>query len=110
MARSKDAARAALKSIGIEPRALTASEAAAYCCAGSVTAFTAAVENGTFPQPIRLTGSHPIWDRRALDAALDRLSRLSTTPGLTAATDAANDEVPPETRAAIREAIATARL
>lgn len=55
----------------IEPRGLSRPEAAAYVGIGS-TLFDALVRDGKFPQPARLNG-RLIWDRKALDRAMDEL-------------------------------------
>lgn len=59
----------------IEPRLLTKEQAAAYCgyCAN---AFGRHVSEGNLPPAI--PGTHR-WDRKALDAAIDKLSGLEAT-------------------------------
>ena len=62
----------ALADLGIPPRMLTRAQAAAYCGVGSTT-FTAWVGRGIVPGPVPATHR---WDRKAIDAALDALSRI----------------------------------
>jgi hypothetical protein len=57
------------------PRCLNAEDAAAYAGCNTVAAFRAWVRKGIMPPP--LPGTHR-YDRKAIDAALDRLSGLST--------------------------------
>lgn len=54
------------------PRLLTREQAAAYCGVGTTT-FTAWVRRGIVPRPVPKTHR---WDRKAIDAALDVLSRI----------------------------------
>ena len=61
-----------LTQIGIAPRLLTREQAAAYCGVG-VTTFTTWVRRGMVPGPV--SGTHR-WDRKAIDGALDALSRI----------------------------------
>lgn len=60
----------------IEPRGLTLDQAAAYAGCATVSAFRDWIRKGIMPGPI--PGTHR-FDRKAIDAALDRLSGLSTT-------------------------------
>lgn len=55
----------------VEPRGLAKAEAAAYVGIGA-TLFDALVRDGKFPPPARLNG-RLIWDRKALDRAMDEL-------------------------------------
>jgi predicted DNA-binding transcriptional regulator AlpA len=61
-----------LISIGIAPRLLKREQAAAYCGL-SVHGFSDWVKTGRLPGPIAGTIR---WDRMAIDAALDVLSRI----------------------------------
>ncbi len=61
---------------GGRKRGLTIHEAAAYAGCNTVAAFRAWVRKKIMPPA--LPGTHR-YDRRAIDAALDRLSGLSTT-------------------------------
>lgn len=54
-------------------RGMTRQEAADYCGCETIAAFDAWVRKGIVPGPI--PGTHR-WDRRALDAALDRASGI----------------------------------
>ena len=67
--------RPPLADLGIAPRLLTREQAAAYC-ALSVHGFSEWVKSGKLPGPISGTVR---WDRKAIDAALDRASGLQTT-------------------------------
>jgi hypothetical protein len=58
--------------VGIAPRLLTREEAAGYCGVG-LTTFTAWIRRGIIPGPVPRTHR---WDRKAIDAALDALSRI----------------------------------
>jgi hypothetical protein len=58
------------------PRGLSVEEAATYAGCKTVSAFRDWVRKGIMPSP--LPGTHR-YDRKAIDAALDRLSGLSTT-------------------------------
>jgi hypothetical protein len=58
------------------PRCLTVYEAAVYAGCKTVSAFRDWVRRGIMPGP--LPGTHR-YDRKAIDAALDRLSGLSAT-------------------------------
>lgn len=58
------------------PRGLTVEQAAEYAGCQTVSAFRDWVRKGKMPGPI--PGTHR-YDRRAIDAALDRLSGLTTT-------------------------------
>ena len=62
----------ALADLGIAPLLLTREQAAAYCGVG-VTTFTAWVRRGIVPGPVSGTQR---WDRKAIDGALDALSRI----------------------------------
>lgn len=55
----------------IEPRGLSRVDAAAYVGIGA-TLFDELVKHGRMPQPARVNG-RVIWDRKALDRALDEL-------------------------------------
>ncbi len=68
------AIRPALADVGIAPRLLTRAQAAAYCGVGTTT-FTAWVRRGIIPGSISATRR---WDRKAIDAALDALSRIDS--------------------------------
>jgi hypothetical protein len=57
-------------------RGMTREEAAAYCGCESIAAFSDWVRRGIVPGP--LPGTHR-WDRKAIDAALDRASGLEAT-------------------------------
>ncbi|GLH77022.1 hypothetical protein SSBR45G_19300 [Bradyrhizobium sp. SSBR45G] len=59
----------------IEPRVMTKEEAASYVGCKSPSAFSDWVRRGIIPGPI--PGTHK-WDRKAIDAALDRLSGFQT--------------------------------
>jgi hypothetical protein len=59
-----------------ERRGLSAHEAAAYAGCNTVAAFRTWVRKGLMPGPLPHTHR---YDRKAIDAALDRLSGLSTT-------------------------------
>ena len=56
------------------PRGLTVTEAATYAGCRTAAAFRDWVRRGIMPRPLR--GTHR-YDRKAIDAALDRLSGLS---------------------------------
>jgi hypothetical protein len=58
------------------PRGMTREEAAAYCGCESLAAFSDWVRRGIIPGPLPGTKR---WDRKAIDAALDRASGLETT-------------------------------
>lgn len=73
MVAKKSDATARLVEKGIQPRGLSVEEAAAYVGLGAVE-FEREVERGRFPQPIKLTGKRKVWDRKALDFALDGVS------------------------------------
>ncbi len=68
------APRSALFDVGIAPRLLTREQAAAYCGL-STRGFTEWVRAGKMPGPILGTTR---WDRRAMDAVLDKASGLET--------------------------------
>lgn len=55
----------------IEPRVLSRSDAAAYCGIGT-TLFDEMVSGGRLPKPSKFN-NRTVWDRHALDAALDGL-------------------------------------
>ena len=66
---------------GISPRGLPVEAAAAYVGLSAPT-FLAEVEAGSMPKPLPLRRSErKVWDREALDRALDRLA------GVVGATD-----------------------
>jgi hypothetical protein len=60
----------------ITPRGMSKQEAAAYAGCETLSAFNDWIRRGIMPGPIR--GTHK-WDRKAIDAALDRLSGLEPT-------------------------------
>lgn len=62
----------------IPKRGLTAEQAAEYCGCETVDAFQTWVRRRIVPGPI--PGTHR-WDRKAIDAALDRLSGLTKDAG-----------------------------
>jgi hypothetical protein len=57
----------------IEPRGMSKQQAAAYAGCESLSAFSDWVRRGFMPRPIPGTRK---WDRKAIDAALDRLTGL----------------------------------
>ncbi len=57
-------------------RGMTRQQAAEYCGCETIAAFDAWVRKGIIPGPI--PGTHR-WDRKAVDAALDRASGLQPT-------------------------------
>jgi hypothetical protein len=63
----------------MQSRGLTREEAAAYCGCESLAAFSDWVRRGIIPGPIRGTKR---WDRKAIDAALDRASGLEAASAL----------------------------
>lgn len=68
------------RALTIEPRGLSRSEAAAYVGIGT-TLFDQLVHKRLLPQGARLEG-RLIWDRRALDAAMDRIfDAVPAAPG-----------------------------
>lgn len=71
-----------------EPRLLTLAEAAAYCSL-SRRGFLDWVDRGIVPGPIAGTRR---WDRRAIDAALDRRSGLQPRPDSAPASSALLDD------------------
>ncbi|MGE0700896.1 MAG: helix-turn-helix transcriptional regulator [Hyphomicrobiaceae bacterium] len=74
--RSRTAIRARLAAAGVVVRGLSLDEAAAYVGLSRHT-FEKEVAAGRFPPALSLgTCDRHIWDRRALDAALDRLAGL----------------------------------
>ena len=60
----------------IEPRGMSKEQAAAYAGCETLSAFNDWIRRGIMPGPI--SGTHK-WDRKAIDAALDRLSGLQPT-------------------------------
>ena len=62
----------------LDPRGLRAEPAAAYCGL-TISKFEARVRIGDLPKPLPFGRPH-VWDRHALDQALDRLSRLRLKP------------------------------
>lgn len=60
----------------LTPRGLSKDDAAQYAGCESLSAFSDWIRRGIMPGPI--PGTHK-WDRKAIDAALDRLSRLEPT-------------------------------
>jgi hypothetical protein len=75
--RTKLVATAKLLEIGLVPRLLDRELAAAYLglC---VAAFLKAVRQGIYPQPLH-DGRRQRWDRRSLDAAVDRRSGMTAS-------------------------------
>lgn len=59
----------------IEPRGMSREQAAAYAGCESLSAFNNWVRRGIMPKPIPGTRK---WDRKAIDAALDRMSGLDS--------------------------------
>jgi hypothetical protein len=59
----------------VEPRGMTREQAAAYCGCESTAAFSDWVRRGIVPGPLPGTRR---WDRKAIDAALDRVSGLES--------------------------------
>ena len=59
----------------IPKRGLTPSQAAEYCGCETIEAFNTWVRRGIVPGPI--PGTHR-WDKKAIDAALDRASGLTS--------------------------------
>lgn len=74
--RSKDTVRAKLARLGITPRGMALDEAAGYCDM-SEKAFLAEVAAGRLPGPLPFGCERRIWDRHALDAALDKMAALA---------------------------------
>jgi hypothetical protein len=62
----------------ITPRGMSKKQAAAYAGCETLSAFSNWIRRGITPGPI--PGTHK-WDRKAIDAALDRLSGLESTIG-----------------------------
>lgn len=62
--------------LGTEPRGLTREQAAAYAGCQTLSTFNDWIRRGILPRPI--PGTH-VWDRRAIDAALDQASGIPTT-------------------------------
>src|SRR5450756_347082 len=62
--------------LGVQPRGMSKTDAAAYCGCGSLAAFDDWVRRGIVPGPI--PGTHR-WDRKAIDMKLDLASGLHTT-------------------------------
>ena len=60
----------------IEARGMSKQEAAAYAGCDTLSAFSDWIRRGIMPGPI--PGTHR-WDKKAIDAALDRLSGLQPT-------------------------------
>ncbi|WP_024276024.1 hypothetical protein [Hyphomicrobium sp. 802] len=73
--RSKGSAREKLAAAGIIPRGLSLDEAAAYVNL-SPKSFLAEVDAGRYPAALPHKADRLIWDRHALDRALDRISGL----------------------------------
>jgi hypothetical protein len=65
-----------IRATNLPRRGLSREEAAAYGGCESLSAFSDRIRRGTMPGPI--PGTHK-WDRKAIDAALDRLSGLQST-------------------------------
>ncbi len=66
--------------IAYPPRALRADRAAAYLGAMSKSKFLELVDEGKFPQPVRVDGI-TMWDRLELDAAFEKLKTEETKRG-----------------------------
>lgn len=63
----------------IQPRGISREQAARYAGCRTVSAFADQIRRGIMPGPI--PGTHT-WDRRAIDAALDRAAGIAPTiPG-----------------------------
>ena len=75
--RSKTEATAELVKRGLAPRLLDLDLAAAYVDL-SPEAFLAGIEAGRYPQPLK-DGRRQHWDRKALDAAVDRRSGFAAS-------------------------------
>ena len=60
----------------IEPRGMSKEQAAAYVGCQTLSTFNNWIRRGIMPGPI--PGTHK-WDRKAIDAALDRLSGFRPT-------------------------------
>lgn len=73
---SKASAVEELARRGISPRVLELELAAAYVGL-SADAFLGAVAAGRYPKPLA-DGRRRQWDRKALDAAIDRRSKIGT--------------------------------
>jgi hypothetical protein len=65
-----------IRATSVPRRGLSRDEAAAYGGCESLSAFSDWIRRGIMPGPI--PGTHK-WDRKAIDAALDRLSGLQLT-------------------------------
>lgn len=63
----------------IPPRGLTRAQAAAYAGCKTISSFKERIRRGLLPGPIPGTRT---WDRKAIDAALDRASGLAAKSGL----------------------------
>ncbi len=74
---SKVSATERLVKLGIQPRLLDLELAAAYVGLSPAT-FLTAVKERSYPAAIS-DGRRKMWDRRALDAAVDRRSGLAST-------------------------------
>ena len=68
--------RRASTDASMSPRCLTKQEAAIYCGCKTLSSFDQWRAKGIIPPPIPGTNR---WDRKALDAALDRASGLVTS-------------------------------
>lgn len=82
---------------GSLPRGLDC-ELAAYYVGLCPTTFLKRVNAGKYPQPMPSDDKRAIWDKKALDAAMDRQSALKDRPkedgeNLTAAEEAAAEAV-----------------
>jgi hypothetical protein len=73
--RTRDLARANLAAVGISPRCLSTQEAAAYVGL-SEKSFLVEVREGRYPSALPHKANRLLWDRRALDVAIDQLSGL----------------------------------
>lgn len=83
--RTKTDARAELVKFGIPPRLLDLETIAAYVGL-SAGAFLKAVADGRYP-PAHQNGKRRLWDRLAVDAAVDRRSGIASSLGATEGPD-----------------------
>lgn len=60
----------------LPPRVLSRGQAAKYLGLG-ISTFDRLVEAGLMPKPLKLPMRKVLWDRRAIDHALDRLSGMA---------------------------------
>jgi hypothetical protein len=73
----------------LPPRGLRREEAAAYCGCNTTRAFDEWVRRGIVPPPIPGTKR---WDRKAIDAAIDKASGLSSDSHDSESPEAALDQ------------------